>query len=338
MTTSAPRTKVFISYSHRDNAALERLRVHLKPVERLHAIDVWHDKKIEPGMDWYHEIKSALDQSKVAVLLVSADFLGSEFIDKEEIPPLLAAAEKDGVTILPVIVKPSSFKAIDALKHLQAVNDPARPLAAMTEAESEAEWVNVVERISKAMRPRLEPTAAPPASPAGSSAAPVAAARPAASRTQPPVAPAAPDASPEDGGTDDSADAGTPMHEALYDDLQAMLQAPGLQALIMAASAGDESCELLMVAESPDGSLICEIAANEELPRELRLSKDDIRVLVEEFGFQAPQQRGDRYWADLGPVKRLNLAALTENLIGFVERAFGLPTEDVSVFWQVVDR
>jgi hypothetical protein len=279
-------------------------------------------------MDWYREIKSALDQSKVAVLLVSADFLGSEFIDKEEIPPLLAAAEKDGVTILPVIVKPSSFKAVKALSHLQAVNDPARPLAAMTEAESEAEWVKVVERISSAMRPRLEPTAARPVSSAGSSAGSSAA----------PVAPAGTEASPEGQGADAGAEEGVPMHEALYHDLQIMLQAPGLQALIMAASAGDEACELLMVAESPDGSLICEIAANDDLPRELRLSKDDLRALVQELGFNAPQQRGDRYWADLGPVKRLDLGALTGNLIDFVERAFGLPTEDVSVFWQIVDR
>lgn len=145
------RTKVFISYSHKDVKWLQRLRVHLRPLEREHRIETWDDTRIKPGSRWREEIQEALAAAKVAVVLVSADFLASDFIATDELPPLLSAAEKDGAVILPVILSPSRFLRTTSLAQFQAVNDPSKPLIGMAKGGQEAVLVKVSEAIEASL-------------------------------------------------------------------------------------------------------------------------------------------------------------------------------------------
>lgn len=142
------RTGVFVSYSRQNKRHLERFQIHLKQYVREKSITEWDDTKIKWGMVWRQEITRALAEAKVAVLLVSADFLASDFIMKNELPPLLEAAEHGGTTILSVIVSHCSF-ADTQLARFQAVNDPKRPLSDMKTSEREALWVNLVKRIKE---------------------------------------------------------------------------------------------------------------------------------------------------------------------------------------------
>lgn len=154
---SHERTKVFISYSHQDADWLRRLRVHLKPLEREHRIEIWDDTRIKPGSRWREEIEQALAATKVAVLLVSADFLASDFITGDELPPLLSAAEKEGAIILPVILSPSRFDRTSSLAQFQAVNNPSKPLIGLDRSEQEAILVKVSEAIEASLNHLLEP-------------------------------------------------------------------------------------------------------------------------------------------------------------------------------------
>lgn len=152
--TQSQRNNVFISYSHADKQWLERLKVHLKPLERQGVIDLWSDEKIHAGSNWKEEIKKALKEAVVAVLLISADFLASDFIDKDELPPLLAAAKKEDTVILPVIIGHSSFTENESLSLYQAVNSPDKPLEGMTKVEQDAVFYNLYKLILNVLKKR----------------------------------------------------------------------------------------------------------------------------------------------------------------------------------------
>jgi hypothetical protein len=145
--------KVFISYSRRDHDALGRLQVHLKPLVRDGRIELWDDTRLRPGELWLDEIKNALSTAKVAVLLVSADFLASDFIATEELPPLLAAGRARGLVIMPVILSPCRYRETPSLAQFMSVNDPASPLSGMSRTEQEAVWVKLANAIVAALDP-----------------------------------------------------------------------------------------------------------------------------------------------------------------------------------------
>src|SRR6266567_3383324 len=146
----AARSRVFICYSHTDAKFLERLRVHLAPEVRNKKVDLWDDTKIPPGEKWRPEIEHALQTTKVAVLLVSADFLASDFIALNELPPLLSASAAEGITILPVLLKPCRYDHTP-LATFQFVNKPLIPLEKMRNVEREETWMRVTEAIRAAL-------------------------------------------------------------------------------------------------------------------------------------------------------------------------------------------
>lgn len=132
----APRS-LFISYSHEDREYLDRLLIHLKPLERAGLIEMWSDTQIRSGDRWRAEIESALDRANIAILLLSADFMASEFITRNELPPLLKSAEERGTKILPIIVKPCRFLREPTLSQFQSANLPSSPLVLLEHGRQE---------------------------------------------------------------------------------------------------------------------------------------------------------------------------------------------------------
>jgi formylglycine-generating enzyme required for sulfatase activity len=144
-----PPPQVFVSYSHKDKRWLERLQVHLKPLAR-EGMRVWDDTHIESGADWRKEIEAALAAARVAVLLVSPDFLASDYIAETELPALLHSAQERGTRILPLILYPSRF-AKTRLAQFQAVNGPDRPLAKLRRPQRDEILVELSEAIESAL-------------------------------------------------------------------------------------------------------------------------------------------------------------------------------------------
>jgi hypothetical protein len=141
------RNKVFVSYSHLDKEFLKDIQRHFKPF--FSHIDFWDDTKILPGQKWKEEIKIAIDQCKVGILLVSTDFLGSDFISTDELPPLLKAADEDGAVVLIVVLKPCFFEEFNNLNQYQALNPPSKPVSTMNYTEKETLYVNLVRQTKR---------------------------------------------------------------------------------------------------------------------------------------------------------------------------------------------
>jgi hypothetical protein len=141
------RVRIFVSYSHRDARWLDRLRVHLKPLEREGLIDLWDDTRIRAGSLWREQVDAALDSARVAVLLISGDFLASDFIADNELPPLLEAADRDGCRIMPLLVQPSLFEQTQ-LSRFQAVNRDGSALGELPAADQEKILVRLAKEIA----------------------------------------------------------------------------------------------------------------------------------------------------------------------------------------------
>ena len=143
------RDQIFISYSHQDKAWLEKLQKMLKPAILAERIILWDDTKIKSGAKWRKEINAAINSAKVAVLLVSADFLASDFIAQEELPPLLEAAEKEGLKIIWIYVNDCLFDH-SAINDYQAAHDVSQPLAGLTEPQQGATLKEISKKIIEA--------------------------------------------------------------------------------------------------------------------------------------------------------------------------------------------
>ena len=144
------RNSVFISYSRQDKRYLEGLQTQLAPYVREGSVTYWDDTKILPGSVWYKELEQALNSTKVAVFLVSADLLASDFIFKYELSPLLEAAKQEGVVIFSVVLSACAFMDTD-LTNFQAVNAPSEPLNRMPRWKRDEVWAKTAKWIKNAL-------------------------------------------------------------------------------------------------------------------------------------------------------------------------------------------
>ena len=141
------RHELFISYSRKDRAFLERFWTHLSPQETLYGLQSWDDSRIQPGDIWLDQIEQALARAQVALLLVSPDFLASDFIRRKVLPCLFEAAQNDGLKILWVPLLPCSWKRFRQIEQYQAVIPVNPTLAEMGEVERDRAMVGITDHI-----------------------------------------------------------------------------------------------------------------------------------------------------------------------------------------------
>jgi hypothetical protein len=123
----------------------------LKPLVRTGSLCLWDDTRIKPGQQWKQEIENALASASVAILLVSPDFLASDFVAANELPLLLQAAEEEGLTILWLCLRGCLYEEV-GIDRFHAVHDPAKPLKSLRVAQWESVLVYLGRRVREAIQ------------------------------------------------------------------------------------------------------------------------------------------------------------------------------------------
>ena len=139
--------KIFISYSHCDEKWIDSLVKHLKVLELEELCSVWEDRKIQSGQLWKDEIEKALKEADIAILMVSANFLTSDFIIRQEVPLILERQQTAGLKLIPVIVNPCAWKSISWLSAIQVFPKNGTPLSIQPPQEIDSilsEFVNEI--------------------------------------------------------------------------------------------------------------------------------------------------------------------------------------------------
>jgi|GEM_PF-1454104 len=114
------RLEIFVSYSHKDEKEKNRLLTHLGSLQKnTGLVNVWSDDQIEAGAERENVMSQAIAQANVAILLITADFLASDFILGKTIPALLKRRKEEGLVIVPVIAKACAWKSVDWLAEME---------------------------------------------------------------------------------------------------------------------------------------------------------------------------------------------------------------------------
>ena len=149
--------KAFISYSHKDEAALRRLHTHLAVLRREGRIDEWFDREILAGGEIDAEIAERLEFSGLFLLLVSPDFLASDYCVEREMGRALERHRSGEAKVVPIIVEPCDW-ASTSLRSLKALPSDGKPISEWTN-ENNA-YLDVVQELRRVLEAEETPRAA----------------------------------------------------------------------------------------------------------------------------------------------------------------------------------
>ena len=147
-----PAPSVFISYSHKDEEWKDRLVTQLGVLQMEGILDVWDDRSIDTGAEWYPRIVEAINKANVAILLISANYLRSKFILNEEIPKLLERYAKEGMHVIPLIVKPCAWTQVKWLSLIQARPKDGKPLSAKSDHQIDSDLAALANEIAEIVK------------------------------------------------------------------------------------------------------------------------------------------------------------------------------------------
>ncbi|CCH53979.1 putative serine/threonine-protein kinase pats1 [Fibrisoma limi BUZ 3] len=149
MESKTESIRIFYSYSHKDETLRNELETHLKLLQRQRLIDSWNDRDIDAGDDWKAKIDENLERADIILLLVSADFIASDYCYEKEMDRALERHQNGQARVIPIIVRDVNWRSAP-FSTIQAL--PKDGKAVMEWTSKDAAWRNVSEGIEKVVK------------------------------------------------------------------------------------------------------------------------------------------------------------------------------------------
>ena len=147
--TFSREIEVFFSYSHRDEALRDELITHLSGLKRQKVIQAWHDRQITAGKEWAEEIDSHFNAAQIILLLISSDFIASDYCYAIEMEQALKRHDAGEARVIPIILRPVDLTDSPFSK-LQSLPKDAKPVTSWTNRDEA--FLNIAQGIRQVAR------------------------------------------------------------------------------------------------------------------------------------------------------------------------------------------
>ncbi|GCE15641.1 hypothetical protein KTT_55000 [Tengunoibacter tsumagoiensis] len=145
--------KIFFCYAHEDELLLQKLQKQLGALRKLGLLDFWHDRDISAGTNWQQEINQQLDEAQIILLLVSPDFVNSDYCYSTEMEQALERHRQGTNYVIPIILRPVHWQGTP-FSHLQVLPTDAKPLSGWSNLDEA--FFDVAEGIKKVVEAFLK--------------------------------------------------------------------------------------------------------------------------------------------------------------------------------------
>lgn len=160
----AMRVEIFCCYAREDEVLLNQLKAHLKPLERQGLIEIWYDREIIAGQKWEEQINEHLNRAKVILLLISPDFMASDYCYSKEMGRAMERHKAEEACVIPVILRPVYWQG-KPLGELQALPQDAKPIIGPDWHNPDVAFLDVTNGVRKVIEKLTKPSVMPPKKP-----------------------------------------------------------------------------------------------------------------------------------------------------------------------------
>ena len=153
ITTRTEALRLFYSYSHKDEALRDTLEMRLKLLKSQNLIQNWHDRRIAPGANWSEELDQNLKQADIILLLISPDFIASDYCYEIEMTRALERHAAQEATVIPILIRPVSWNDQLPFSHIQALPKNLKPVTQWPDRDNA--WLSVEQGIKQALQEKI---------------------------------------------------------------------------------------------------------------------------------------------------------------------------------------